>query len=32
MGIMDPATRLSCQIQVDEELKDVVVEIFDNVY
>ena len=32
MGIKDPAVRLSCQIQIDEDLKDVVVEIFDNVY
>jgi 2Fe-2S ferredoxin len=32
MGIKNPATRLSCQIQIDEDLKNVVVELFDNVY
>ncbi len=32
MGVMDPAARLSCQIQIDEDLKNVVVELFDNVY
>jgi 2Fe-2S ferredoxin len=32
MGMQDQATRLSCQVQVDEDLKNAVVEIFDNVY
>src|SRR5688500_7592717 len=32
MGIKNPTTRLSCQIQIDEDLKNVVVELFDNVY
>ncbi len=32
MGTMNPATRLSCQIQIDEDLKNVVIELFDNVY
>jgi len=31
MGVMDPAARLSCQVQIDEDLKNVVVELFDNV-
>jgi 2Fe-2S ferredoxin len=30
MGIVDQGTRLSCQIQVDEDLKNAVVELFDN--
>ncbi len=30
--ISDRAARLSCQIQIDEDLKNAVVEIFDNVY
>jgi len=32
MGISAPTARLSCQIQIDEDLKNVVVELFDNVY
>lgn len=32
MGIKNPAARLSCQIQIDEDLKNVIVELFDNVY
>ncbi len=32
MGIQNPATRLSCQVQIDEDLKNVVVEVFDNIY
>ena len=32
MGMQDQATRLSCQIQVDEDLKSAVVEILGNVY
>jgi len=32
MGMREEATRLSCQIQVDEDLKNAVVEIFDNGY
>jgi ferredoxin, 2Fe-2S len=32
MGIKNPITRLSCQVQIDEDLKNVVVELFDNVY
>ncbi len=32
MGIQNQATRLSCQIQIDEDLKNAVVEIFDNIY
>lgn len=32
MGVSSPATRLSCQVQIDEELKNVVVELFDNAY
>lgn len=32
MGVTNPATRLSCQIQIDEDLKNVVIELFDNVY
>ncbi len=31
MGILDPAIRLSCSIQVDEELRNVRVELLDNV-
>jgi len=31
MGVVDPAARLSCQIQIDEHLKNAVVEFFDNV-
>ena len=30
MGIVDPEVRLSCQILVNEELKDVVVQLLDN--
>ena len=32
MGIKNPAARLSCQIQIDEDLNNVVIELFDNVY
>ncbi len=32
MGILNQATRLSCQIQIDENLKNAVVEIFGNAY
>lgn len=32
MRIIDPAARLSCQIQIDEDLNNVVVELFDNIY
>ncbi len=32
MGVMDPAVRLSCQIEVDEDLKNVIVELSDNFY
>lgn len=32
MGVINPATRLSCQIQIDEDLKNVVIELFDNAY
>ena len=32
MGMHAKATRLSCQIQVDEDLKNAVVEIYDNGY
>ncbi|MEO8406652.1 MAG: 2Fe-2S iron-sulfur cluster-binding protein [Chitinophagaceae bacterium] len=32
MGMRDQATRLSCQIQIDGDLKNAVTEIFDNVY
>ena len=31
MGIVNPAIRLSCQIQIDEELKNVLVELCENV-
>ncbi len=30
MGIVDPDVRLSCQIQVNEDLKDVAMQLFDN--
>ena len=30
MGIVDPEVRLSCQILVNEDLKDVVVQLLDN--
>ena len=32
MRIIDPAARLSCQIQIDEDLNNVVIELFDNLY
>src|SRR5687767_1833780 len=32
MGVMNPSSRLACQIQIDEDLNNVVVELFDNVY
>jgi len=32
MGITDVALRLSCQIQVDKDLTNVVIELFDNFY
>lgn len=32
MGIKDPATRLACQVQIDQDLKNVIIELFDNVY
>lgn len=32
MGIMNPVARLSCQVEIDENLRNVVVELFDNVY
>lgn len=32
MGILDPATRLCCQVQVDESLNDTTIEILDAVY
>jgi 2Fe-2S ferredoxin len=32
MGVTNHISRLSCQVQIDEELKNVVVELFDNVY
>jgi 2Fe-2S ferredoxin len=31
MGIIDPKIRLSCQIQVDEDLNNVFVELQDNI-
>jgi ferredoxin, 2Fe-2S len=31
MGIVDPAVRLSCQIQVNKDLKDVIVQLLDNI-
>ncbi|MEP7376850.1 MAG: ferredoxin [Chitinophagaceae bacterium] len=30
MGIVDPAVRLSCQIQINEDLKNVIVQLLDN--
>ena len=30
MGVIHPATRLSCQIQIDEGLKNVIIELFVN--
>ena len=30
MGIVDAEVRLSCQIQVNEDLKDVIVQLLDN--
>ena len=30
MGIVDPEVRLSCQIHVNEDLKNVVVQLLDN--
>lgn len=32
MGISDQATRLSCQLQIDEGLNNAVVDIFDETY
>lgn len=32
MGIKDPATRLACQVEIDENLKNVIIELFDNDY
>jgi len=32
MGVTNPTARLSCQVQIDEDLKNVVVELFDNIY
>ena len=32
MKITNPDARLSCQVYVDEDLKNVLVELFDNVY
>ena len=32
MGIINPVARLSCQVQIDEDLKNAVVELFDNAY
>lgn len=32
MGVINPATRLSCQVQIDKELKNVIIELFDNIY
>ncbi len=31
MGIIDPEIRLSCQIQVNEDLNNVFVEVLDNI-
>jgi 2Fe-2S ferredoxin len=32
MGINDPATRLACQVEIDENLNNVTIELFDNLY
>ncbi len=32
MGIVNPCTRLSCQLQINKDLEDLEVELFDNVY
>ena len=32
MGITDPVSRLSCQVEIDENLKNVTIELFDNLY
>lgn len=32
MGVENQSTRLSCQIQIDEDLKNAIVEVFESVY
>ena len=32
MGISDPTVRLSCQVQIDDDLNDTVVEVLDDDY
>ena len=32
MGVKNLATRLSCQVQIDKDLKNTTIELFDNIY